>query len=260
MTAWNPTLYLQFGDERTRPAIDLVGRIAVANPKRIIDLGCGPGNSTAVLKHRWLHADVIGLDNSPEMIAAATKADPTGKWLLGDAGTWTASEPVDVVFSNATHHWIPNHATVIPHLFRQLAPGGALAIQMPAHFDSPIHKLIAMVADRPGWKGNPTAGKNAFTVERPEVYYDLLAPQASSLDIWVTEYQHTMPNSTAILNWVRGTGLRPTLAECADDTERKEFERQLLIEIEQNFPKRIDGKVLFPFRRVFVVAKNTTTA
>ncbi|HEY2786827.1 MAG TPA: trans-aconitate 2-methyltransferase [Fimbriiglobus sp.] len=254
MTAWNPDLYLQFGDERTRPSFDLVARVAVAEPRRVVDLGCGPGNSTAVLKRRWPAAEVVGLDNSPEMIAAATKADPNGKWVLGDAATWTATEPADVVFSNATLHWIPDHATAIPHLYRQVAPGGALAVQMPAHFDSPIHRLIATVADRPGWKGTPATGKNAFTVHRPEAYYDILAPLATSVDVWVTEYQHIMPDATAVLNWIRGTGLRPTLAALAD-AERAEFERQLLAEIERAFPKRPDGKVLFPFRRLFVVAR-----
>jgi trans-aconitate 2-methyltransferase len=254
MTAWNPNQYLQFADERTRPAYDLAARIPVTNPKRIVDLGCGPGNSTAVLKRRWPDADVIGVDSSPEMIAAAKTADPAGTWVLGDAATWTADTPVDVIFSNATLHWVPDHAAVFPHLFRQLAPGGALAVQMTAHFDSPVHSLVNAVAGRPGWRGQPLTGKNAFTVERPAFYYDLFAPLAAGIDTWLTEYAHIMPNANAILDWVRATALRPTLAACADDAERAEFERQLLAEIERASPKRVDGKVLFPFRRLFVVA------
>jgi trans-aconitate 2-methyltransferase len=125
---------------------------------------------------------------------------------------------------------------------------------MTAHYDSPVHNLIAAIADRPGWRGTPAAGRTAFTAERPAFYYDRLAPLGAAVDAWVTEYQHVMPDAAAILTWVRSSGLRPTLAACADDAERAEFERQLLGEIERAFPKRADGKVLFPFRRVFVVA------
>src|SRR5262245_37871019 len=167
MTAWNPNHYLQFADERTRPAYDLAARIPVANPKRVVDLGCGPGNSTAVLRQRWPDAVVIGVDSSAEMLAAARTAHPAGTWVLGDAATWTAAEPVDVVFSNALLHWVPDHGTVVPHLFRQLAPGGCLAFQMTAHFDSPVHLLIATVAARLGWRGDPAAGKKSFTAEPP---------------------------------------------------------------------------------------------
>lgn len=254
MSQWNPELYLRFEDERTRPAHDLVANIPVRDPKRIVDLGCGPGNSTAVLKRRWPAAEVIGVDNSPAMIAAATKADPSGRWLPGDAATWTPAEPVNVLFSNATLQWVPGHAAVIPHLFRQVAAGGVLAVQMPAHFDSPLHRLMERIADRPGWKGNPSAAKTALRVEPPEFYYDLLTPIASRVDIWLTEYHHVLSDPAAIVTWIRGTGLRPFLAALADDAERTEFERLLLDETTQAYPRRADGKVLFPFRRLFVVA------
>jgi trans-aconitate 2-methyltransferase len=254
MANWDAELYLRFGRERTQAAIDLAARVEVAAPARVADLGCGPGNSTAVLRARWPAAEVVGVDSSPEMIAAATASDPAGRWVLGDLATWADGRPFDVVYSNAALQWVPDHAAVFPRLFGLVAPGGALAVQVPAHFESPLHRLMERIADRPGWRGNPSSAKTALTVERPEFYYDVLSPLAARVDLWVTAYWHVMDGASAIVAWIRGTGLRPFLAACADDAERAEFERQLLSGVEQAYPRQADGKVLFPFRRLFVVA------
>lgn len=254
MANWDAALYLRFGRERTQAAIDLAARVELASPARVVDLGCGPGNSTAVLRARWPAAEVVGVDSSPEMIAAAKAPDPTGRWVHADLATWADGRPFDVVYSNAALQWVPDHAAVFPRLFGLVAPGGALAVQVPAHFESPLHRLIERIADRPGWRGDPSSARTALTVERPGFYHDVLSPLAARVDLWVTEYWHVMDSPSAIVAWIRGTGLRPFLAALADDVERAEFERQLLHGVERAYPRQADGKVLFPFRRLFVVA------
>jgi trans-aconitate 2-methyltransferase len=254
MANWDAGLYLKFADERTRPAADLAARIALAAPARVVDLGCGPGNSTAVLRTRWPAADVVGVDNSPDMIAAATKAHPGGRWVLADLATWADPEPFDVVFSNAALQWVPGHAAVIPRLFALVAPGGALAVQAPIHFESPLHRLMLQIADRPEWRDRMAAAKAALRTERPGFYYDALRPAAAKLDLWVTEYLHELPGPADIVAWIRGTGLRPYLAALAGDTERSAFERLLLEGVTAAYPPQADGRVLFPFRRLFVIA------
>jgi len=254
MADWDAGLYLRFAGERTRPAADLAGRVDVSAPARVADLGCGPGNSTAVLRARWPMAEVVGVDNSPEMIAAAARDFPAGRWVLADLATWADGPPFDVVFSNAALQWVPDHAAVFPRLFGRVAPGGALAVQVPVHFESPVHRLILEIADRPGWRDRLAGARAALRVERPGFYYNLLRPLAARLDLWVTEYLHDLADPAAVVAWIRGTGLRPYLAALADDTERVEFERLLLEGVTAAYPRQADGRVLFPFRRLFVVA------
>jgi trans-aconitate 2-methyltransferase len=254
MPSWNPDLYLQFGNERTQPALDLVRRINLVAPRLIIDLGCGPGNSTALLHQRWPEADITGLDNSAEMLASAARDYPEWKWEQGDASTWTAEVPYDVVYSNAALHWVPNHEQVLPRLFRQVSPGGALAVQMPVHFQSPVHQLILEIARDPAWAHRLDKAVNAIWVGRPGFYYDLLQPQAAQLDLWETEYDHVLDGPKAIVDWIRGTGLRPFLEALADDGQRARFQELLLEGVTRAYPRQKDGRVLFPFRRLFVVA------
>ena len=142
MAQWDAELYLKFANERTQRSIDQIQSINLSAPRRIVDLGCGPGNSTEALRRRWPDAAITGLDSSPQMIEAAKQAYPDGIWELGDAASWKAREPADLVFSNAMFQWLPDHANLCRHLFDQLAPGGALAVQMPAHHDSPVHREI----------------------------------------------------------------------------------------------------------------------
>ncbi|MFO0811361.1 MAG: methyltransferase domain-containing protein [Gemmataceae bacterium] len=254
MPTWDADLYRRFATERTQPAIDLAARIGVENPRRVADLGCGPGNSTAVLRHRWPDADVIGLDSSPEMIAAAQKAEPAGTWQVADIAHWSPPEPFDVVFTNAALQWLPDHRALLPRLVRHVAPGGAFAMQIPVHLESPVHRLMVAIADRPEWRDRTAGARGAIVAEGPAFYYDALQPHARHIDLWVTEYCHVLDGPTAIVEWIRGTGLRPFLEALADDAERKRFETLLLDGVTAAYPRRVGGKVLFPFRRLFAVA------
>jgi trans-aconitate 2-methyltransferase len=254
MPTWNPDQYLKFADERTRPARDLIASVSLADPRRIIDLGCGPGNSTALLHQRWPEAEITGLDNSREMLAAAARSYPEWKWVEDDAATWTAETPFDLVFSNAALHWVAGHAEVFPRLLAQVSQQGALAVQMPAHFQSPVHQLILDVARNPAWRHLMGEASRAIAVGRPSFYYDLLQPHCSRLDLWETEYNHILDGPQAIIEWMRGTGLRPFLEALGDDEQRNRFEQLLLAGLTQAYPEQQDGRVLFPFRRLFIVA------
>src|SRR5579871_2036123 len=172
MPGWDAGVYLKFGNERTQPSIDLVNRINLLQPRRIIDLGCGPGNSTQILRERWPASTVNGLDSSPEMIVKAKEIYPDGCWEVADAGTWSAAEPFDLVFSNAMLHWLPDHSQLCRHLLNQVAPGGALAVQLPAHYDSPLHREIVAVSKDPAWDDRMHTARAALTCEAPSTYYD----------------------------------------------------------------------------------------
>jgi trans-aconitate 2-methyltransferase len=254
VAGWDPKLYLTFGGERTRPAGDLAARVEVADPSRVIDLGCGPGNSTAVLRARWPTAVVVGLDNDTEMLAAAERSDPAVRWVRGDAAAWEPDEAYDVVFSNAMLQWLPDHAAAVPRWFRAVAPGGALAIQLPAHLQSPLHRHILEVADSPPWREATGGARRALVAHDAAFYYDALCLVAERLDLWETEYCHVMDGPDAILTWIRGTGLRPFLSALPGEEERQCFEAALLQRVAAAYPRRQDGRVLFPFRRLFFVA------
>jgi trans-aconitate 2-methyltransferase len=257
MPTWNADQYLRFGEERTQPCRDLAARIDVASPGRVIDLGCGPGNSTEVLAKRWPDAELTGLDSSPEMIDAARRAYPQRRWVVGDIGGWAASDagPFDVVFSNAAMQWVGDHGAAYPRLLAQAAPGGALAVQVPGNYDGLAHRLMRELAASDGWHPRfPAGGVREWYVHEPTFYYDALAPHAARLDLWETEYLHVMPGPEAIVEWYKGTGLRPFLDALATDAERAGFMAEYLEQIRAAFPARPDGKVLFPFRRLFLVA------
>ena len=254
MPQWDAEVYLKFAAERTRPSMDLIQRIELTDPRSIIDLGCGPGNSTEALRLRWPAASVIGLDNSPQMIETAKQGHPEGAWVVGDAGQWKADEPFDLVFANAVLHWIPGHARLCRHLLDQLAPGGALAVQVPAHYDSPLHLEILEVSKDPTWNGRMEAARKALTNEPPTFYYDVLQSVASRLDLWETTYYHQLAGPEAVVEWFRGTGLRPFLEVLSSDRERKRFERMLAERYTKAYPRRAGGKILFPFRRLFFIA------
>jgi trans-aconitate 2-methyltransferase len=253
MPSWDADLYLTFASERAQPVFDLVSRIALPAPRRIIDLGCGPGNSTEVLWRRWPDAEVVGLDSSPEMIAAATKAHPGRRWLLEDVAAWRGDETFDLVFSNATFQWVPGQEELFPRLFARVAPGGALAVQVPAHLRSAVHRCMIEVSERPEWRDRLEAARRAIHVHEPGFYYDLLCDRASRLDLWVTVYQHVLAGPEAIVEWMSGTGLRPFL-EALTAEEQPLFRAAVLEGVEASYPRRKDGRVLFPFRRLFLVA------
>ncbi len=254
MSAWDASLYLQFGNERTQPAIDLVSRINVTKPARIIDLGCGPGNSTEILRKRWPRAIVAGLDNSPEMIAAARNTHPHDEWILADAATWQAASPVDIVFSNAALQWIPDHGRLVPRLLDQVAHGGALAFQMPSRRYSLAHEFIVEIANDGEWAHLTHTARDLFTLEAPGFYYDALSGSATRVDMWETEYYHRMDSHQDIITWLAGAAVRPFLDALQADAQRKRFMQLLTERIVDAYHPQRDGKVLFPFRRLFVVA------
>jgi trans-aconitate 2-methyltransferase len=251
---WDPQLYLKFDRERTQPAIDLAGRVELAEPKRIIDLGCGPGNSTAVLRARWPNAEITGLDSDPAMIAAARWTDGNTLWVQADAGTWQADAEYDLVFSNALLQWLPDHVEIIGRWFGSVVPGGALAVQIPVNFKSPVHLQILEVADDPRWKERILHARRALYARDAGNYYDILAPLAKKLDLWITEYCHVLDGPDEIVNWMRGTGLRPFLSALPTEEDRAAFEAALLERVAASYPRQQDGKVIFPFRRLFFVA------
>ena len=254
MPQWDAELYLKFANERTQPSLDLINRIILENPKRIIDLGCGPGNSTQALRRRWPNASVVGLDNSPQMIETAKQTYPEGIWEVGDAESWTVRELVDLVFSNAMLQWLPDHARLCRHMFDQVADGGALAVQLPYHYDSPLHREIIEVSKDPAWNGRMQSARTALTREPASLYYDTLQSVASRVDLWETTYHHVVAGPEAVVEWFRGTGLRPFLEALLSDDERHHFEAMLLERYAISYPRRPNGKVLFPFRRIFFVA------
>jgi trans-aconitate 2-methyltransferase len=257
MPTWDAKQYLRFNDERTRPCRELAARIAIAAPNRVMDLGCGPGNSTAVLAERWPKSELTGLDSSPEMIATARQAAPHLAWRAGDIAAW-ANEDIptyDVVFSNAALQWPGDHATLFPKLLARVAAGGALAIQMPANIDAPAHRIKREMAASEAWRGHfPEEGVREWHVHDLATYYDLLAAVAAAVDFWQTEYLHVMKDAAAIVEWYKGTGLRPFLDALANDQLRASFTAQYLDHIQRAYPARRDGRVIFPFQRLFLIA------
>jgi len=254
MPHWNPDLYLKFAGERTQPAIDLVTKITLSDPRRIIDIGCGPGNSTALLYQRWPDAEIAGLDSSPDMIAAARNQYPDRRWIEADISKWEPSEGFDLIFSNAALQWVPDHEKIFPRLIDRLAEKGALAVQMPTHFQSRVHKLMHEIALDPEWRHLTGQAMEAIKVDRPPFYYDLLQPNVARIDMWETEYIHVLQNHQSIIDWIRGTGLRPFLETLSSDEQRARFEKLLLDGVSEAYSKQRDGRVLFPFRRLFIVA------
>jgi len=257
MPTWAPEQYLQFASERTRPCQDLVDRVAIESPGRAIDLGCGPGNSTAVIAKRWPRSEIIGLDGSAEMIEKARRDAPARKWMVGDISQWAQRDDgqFNLVFSNAALQWVEDHAAVFPRLLRRVAPGGALAFQMPANYDAPAHTAMRRLTASTTWKAHfGSGGVREWHAHDLPFYYDVLSPHATRLDGWVTEYLHVMPSARAIVDWYKGTGLRPFLDALPDEARRSDFTADYLKEIEKSYPPQADGKILFPFRRLFVIA------
>ncbi len=262
MPKWNPEQYLKFANERTQPSVDLAARIGVENPKSIIDIGCGPGNSTRVLKRRWHAADICGLDSSEEMIAKAkldkdVMDDDHIEWILGDASTFRFERKYDVVFSNAAIQWIPNHDALVARLFDLVCDGGALGIQIPADDKSPIRQALREVAANSRWSGFMPGVKNLMTYHNAEFYYNLLSTLTNKLDLWETIYYHVVNSRAEIVQWYKGTGMKPYLERLPDEHERELFTKDVLAACAMAYPVQSDGKVLYPFKRVFFVAYKT---
>jgi len=256
MPSWNSQQYLKFAAERTRPCRDLVARIPLVNPARIVDLGCGPGNSTRVLAERWPGAALWGLDSSPEMIAEARQSGVAATFELADLRGWQPQrEQYDLLFSNAALQWVPDHAEVLPRLWEGLAPGGWFAMQVPCDLNAPAHRLARELAGSAKWRGKfPASGVREWHVPARGFYYDLLASRAGELDLWQTTYLHGLPDHAAIVEWYRGTGLRPYL-DPLSAADQPDFLREYGREIVAAYPQQADGRVILPFDRLFVLAR-----
>ena len=256
MSDWNPNLYRQFEDERTRPARELLARVPLTAARRAYDLGCGPGNSTELLVARFPEADVIGTDNSAAMLADARQRLPHQTFQLSDIGGWAPEGPApDLVYANASLQWLDDHATLMPRLFAALAPGGDLAVQMPDNLAEPSHQLMREVAGEMPWAAAiGDAGSVRSQLLEAGQYYDLLARDAAQVDVWHTVYRHPMASANAIVQWLRSTGLRPFL-DALDAPLQQSFLAEYERRIDLAYPARADGQRLLAFPRLFIVAQ-----
>jgi trans-aconitate 2-methyltransferase len=251
MTLWDQAQYLKFGEQRTRAAEELLARVPLASPRRVVDLGCGPGNSTALLSARWPGARLTGVDNSEDMLRRARQDFPEIEWVCADVNAYRAEQPVDLLFANAALQWLPDHARLFPALLEQVAKGGVLAVQMPHNFGEPSHRAMRELEGP--WSARIQGVRALTPVADARFYYDLLAPHATAVDIWQTTYQHVMPDAQAIVEWVKGTGLRPYL-DVLDAEERAPYLAGYTEAIDRAYPTRSDGRRLFAFPRLFLVA------
>jgi trans-aconitate 2-methyltransferase len=228
--------------------------VPLADAGRIADLGCGPGNATALLAQRWPAAAIVGIDSSPEMLAQARASGVKATWVEADIAAWAPDRPLDLIYSNAALHWLDDHATLLPRLLSRLGESGVLAAQMPRNFQAPSHILLRETA-----RGGPWADRLAGISDRPPVavpewYYELLAPQAPTVDIWETEYLHLLEGDDPVLHWTRATALRP-IRHALEPEQYGAFEAAYAEQLRAAYPRRADGRTLFSFRRLFIVAR-----
>ncbi len=251
---WDPAQYLRFGDQRLRPAVELLARVDLESPRRVYDLGAGTGNVTALLRQRWPAGELTGVESSPAILAQARAAHPEIEWQEADLATWRAPGPADVIYSNAALHWLAGHDRVFPALLGMVAPGGVLAVQMPRNFGAPSHALIAEAVRGGPWRKVLEPLLRPAPVLEPGWYFDLLAPHAAALDIWETEYLHVLEGESPVKEWTKGSALVPLL-EALPEAQRDPFEARYADLLGEAYPRRADGRTLFPFRRLFIVAQ-----
>ncbi len=255
MREWDPDQYLKFRHERTRPSMDLVAQIQMDHPKTIIDIGCGPGNSTQILLKRWPHADILGIDSSETMIQRARQDYPHQKWVVADAATLETSVTYDIVFSNAAIHWIPNHDLLLQRLFQILNENGILAVQVPANQESPLYESILRVSRREKWSTYTSGREDSITYHSADYYYNRLALYAKEIVLWETIYYHIMKFHEELIDWYKGTAMKPFLDSLPNEESREEFKREVLIECQAAYPLQRDRRILYPFKRLFFTAR-----
>src|SRR5215813_4923366 len=251
---WSAKQYLKFEDERTRPPRDLLARVPLDNPTRVVDLGCGPGNSTELLIERFPDAEVIGVDSSPDMLRQARERLPGRTFAEGDLSVWMPDAETDLLFGNAVFQWVPDHPKMLARLLQSLPPGGVLAVQMPDNTKEPALMLMEKVAASGPWAAAIAQVKAARNdLPRPEDYYDLLRPLCSGIDIWHTHYNHIIENHAGVVEWFKGSGLRPFVAPLGLEM-REAFVSRYTDEIKLAYAIRSDGRVMLKFPRLFILA------
>ena len=254
MSDWDPILYAKFESERLRAARDLLAQVPLASADLVYDLGCGPGNSAELLLRRFPHARTIGLDTSDAMLARARMRARQAHFVKQDIACWAPDDRADLIFANAALQFLPDHDKLFPRLVSYLAPGGVFAAQMPNTARESSHALMRMVAAEGPWSSRlvPIA-KTQPLIAGYDDYYEWLRPVASRVDVWMTTYVHLLDGPQGIADWFAGSTLRPFL-ERLDDRERGEFLARYRSGLKQAYPIQSDGKTLFPYPRLFIVA------
>jgi trans-aconitate 2-methyltransferase len=254
MADWNAEQYLKFEDERTRPSRDLLAQIPVADARKVVDIGCGPGNSTELLVKRWPQAEVTGVDTSADMLRQARERLPQQTFIEANIAHWAPPQDSDVLFANAVFQWVPGHLRQLQRLLGTLAPGGVLAVQMPDNLDEPAHVLMREVAQMQPWRETlAETVRVRDPLPAPGGYYDALRPLCTRLEIWHTIYNHVLDDAAAIVEWVKGTGLRP-FVDLLDPPDRRHYLAEYTARIAASYPPQADSKVLLRFPRIFMVA------
>ena len=258
--SWDPAQYLKFSNHRLRPALDLLAQIPLAAPERVVDLGCGAGNVTRFLAERWPQAQFTGVDNSAEMLAKARTQLPQAAWVESGIAEWQPEAPVDLIYSNAALHWLPKHPALFARLLGFLKPGGILAVQMPRNFAAPSHTSIDAALDALALPAEQRAAIDAEKLNNPVAepadYYDWIKPLATNVDLWETLYSHVLEGENAVAEWVKGTALIPVMNGLGGPEAPlcQRFLADYRARTNADYPRRPDGKTLFPFRRLFIFA------
>ena len=249
MADWNPSLYLQYASERTRPAAELLSRVALENARTVVDLGCGPGNSTTLLHQRWPSARIIGVDSSPNMLNEARKALPNCHFVEANISKFRPEQSFDLLYANASLQWVPAHYELFPQLVSLLNYNGVLAVQMPDNWQEPTHVLMREVAYEQGY---PDRGRTPLP--GVHAYYDILTEAGCDVDIWRTTYYHIMESHQSIIDWVSSTGLRPWLQELSESEQRNYLARYHVL-LQEQYPLQENGNILLAFPRLFIAAR-----
>ncbi|EXI75935.1 MAG TPA: methyltransferase domain-containing protein [Candidatus Accumulibacter phosphatis] len=251
--SWNPGQYLKFADARLQPALDLLARLGSIEARRIVDLGCGAGNVTRLLADRWPAAEIVGVDSDAAMLARAASTLPSVVWHRADVASWRADFSPDLLFSNAVLHWLPDHRELLPDLVGQLGVDGVLAVQMPANFGEPAHQILRELADQRPW--SDTLGDVRMGSVLPPVdYQQLLQPLCRRVDLWETTYWQVLSGDDAIIEWMRGTTLLPFMGRL-DAATGERFLAAYRERLDVVYRRSRDGTTLFPFKRLFFVAR-----
>jgi len=251
MQDWNPTSYLRFEAERTRPVKELAARIKCPQATMITDLGCGPGNSTAVLCKQHPKAMITGIDTSPAMLEKARAILPGCQFEESDISRWQPEKKQDVIFANASLQWLTDHETLFPHLAAQLSPQGVLAVQMPDNWHEHTHRLMREVSDEQGHSHH-----HRDAILSPQMYYDILSKAGCQVDIWRTTYFHTLPSTQAIIDWLSTTGLRRFINHLASEQQSAYLDRYHEL-LKQHYPEQSDSNIIMPFPRLFIIARKS---